>query len=283
MRMSGTQDSSCLYGCFNMPVKVSPGKAGGFNCEPLQSGLWTWPLRGHLSHPTGGYFIPTCPNSPAFPLPRPGVYDQDRSRVTEQPPQCCCRRHGFKTGVPAPGRTLEEADITIPYRLHCGRPSWGLSCVMLGGSRRRELPTPLPELSNSGCRPGKAGGSPPFTLDVAYGYGAVALSRESAPVRDRRGLPRVSGCKSVARRLLLSALWSSARLSNAEAAAVVLCRVPVSGLADGRDGASQHQAPADGVVLGGISDDDRQAGDLGAPAPAPTGTSPLRDSVDAAA
>ena len=57
--------------------------------------------------------------------------------MTEQPPQCCCRRHGFKTGVPAPGRTLEEADITIPYRLHCGRPSWGLSCVMLGGSRRR--------------------------------------------------------------------------------------------------------------------------------------------------
>ena len=58
--------------------------------------------------------------------------------MTEQPPQCCCRRHGFNaTGVPAPGRTLEEADITIPHRLHCGRPSWGLSCVMLGGSRRR--------------------------------------------------------------------------------------------------------------------------------------------------
>ena len=29
------------------------------------------------------------------------------------------------------------------------------------------FPTPLPELSNSGCRPGKAGGSPPFTLENA--------------------------------------------------------------------------------------------------------------------
>ena len=28
-----------------------------------------------------------------------------------------------------------------------------------------EFPALLPELSNSGCRPGKAGGSPPLTLD----------------------------------------------------------------------------------------------------------------------
>ena len=30
----------------------------------------------------------------------------------------------------------------------------------------REFLIPLPELSNSGCRPGKAGGSPPLTLAV---------------------------------------------------------------------------------------------------------------------
>ena len=30
----------------------------------------------------------------------------------------------------------------------------------------REFLIPLPELSNSGCRPGKAGGSPPLTLEI---------------------------------------------------------------------------------------------------------------------
>ena len=110
------------------PVKVwPPAKPGALTVSRSKRPVDV-AARGHLSHPTGGYFIPTCPNSPASShCQRPGVYDQDRSRVTEQPPQCCCRRHGFKTGVPAPGRTLEEADITIPHRLHCGRPSWGLS------------------------------------------------------------------------------------------------------------------------------------------------------------
>ena len=46
---------------------------------------------------------------------------------------------------------------------------------MLGGSRRR-VPHPLPELSNSGCRPGKAGGSPPFTLEPGTALGPYEVT-----------------------------------------------------------------------------------------------------------
>ena len=107
------------------------------------------------------------------------------------------------------------------------------------------------------------------------GRGASVLSGEparvAAPVRHRGDLPPVSDGESGARRIPLSTMWPPARLSHADTPSLAMCRLPVPGLPDGRDGAAQHEAAADGLVLGGLPDDDRHAGDLGAAAPASAG------------
>ena len=44
-------------------------------------------------------------------------------------------------------------------------------------------------------------------------------------------------------------MWPPARLSHADTPSLAMCRLPVPGLPDGRDGAAQHEAAADGLVL----------------------------------
>ena len=58
----------------------------------------------------------------------------------------------------------------------------------------REFLIPLPELSNSGCRPGKAGGSPPLTLAFLGVDTTVSLDSstadENASASDSLRIPR---------------------------------------------------------------------------------------------
>ncbi len=49
-------------------------------------------------------------------------------------------------------------------------------------------------------------------------------------------------------------VWAQARLSSGETTAVAMRRVPVPGLADGRDDSPQYENAADLVVLGGLLD-----------------------------
>src|SRR5262252_8509563 len=91
--------------------------------------------------------------------------------------------------------------------------------------------------------------------------GPCPLSREfariSTTVRDRGSLPTVSGEVSLAGGVQLSAMWTPTSLHDAETPALAMCRMSVSSLPDGRNYSSQHEAAADDLVLGCISDDDR--------------------------
>ena len=144
--------------------KYPPAKPGALAVSRSKR-PWTWPLRGHLRHPTGGHFIPTGSNLPTPSRCRhPGGSDQDHPSGTAQPPRFLPPWERSQDRRPARAfDKLEELGIPMSHRLHCGRPSWGLPLLMLE-RLTGEFPALLPELSNSGCRPGKAGGSPPFTL-----------------------------------------------------------------------------------------------------------------------
>ena len=62
----------------------------------------------------------------------------------------------------------------------------------------------------------------------------------------------------------MSAMCAHSRLRLVATATLAVCRVSASGVADGRNDSSQHEDPADPLVLGRVSDDYRQARRLGA-------------------
>ena len=69
------------------PCKYPPAKPGALAVSRSKR-PWTWPLRGHLGHPTGGYFIPTGSNLPTpSRCRRPGGSDQGHPSGTAQPPR----------------------------------------------------------------------------------------------------------------------------------------------------------------------------------------------------
>ena len=123
-------------------------------------------------------------------------------------------------------------------------------------------------------------------LFVVYGRAAPWVSEEfarvSASIRHGGSLPGLLGGVSLARRLRVSSLRASPSLSS-RAPTVAVWHVPIPGLADRGYDSPQYEDTADRVVLGGVSGRHRQAGVVGAAAPAATGVDPLRDRMDVAA
>src|SRR5262249_31031797 len=110
---------------------------------------------------------------------------------------------------------------------------------------------------------------------VAYRCGAAVISaksaRISASIRDGGRLPTVSRCVPLAGRVQLSTMWTPTSLRDANPSTVALCRLSLPGFPYGPDHPPQHEPSPGGLVLGGVSDDDRQAGYLGAAAPTQLG------------
>ena len=108
-------------------VIVSPGKAGGFSCEPLKAACRdvaaTRPLGppyGWLLHPDGSELACTL----AMPTPgqfRPGPSQLDRT-ASSIPPTARGRVQDRRS---ARVEKLDATAIHDGHRLHCGRPSWG--------------------------------------------------------------------------------------------------------------------------------------------------------------
>ena len=109
---------------------------------------------------------------------------------------------------------------------------------------------------------------------VAYAHAASGVPDQppavSGAVRRRGGLPAVPGGVSLAGRLSLSALRPRPGLPAGRVAAGMR-GVSLPGVVDSGHRVPPDKDPADGVVLGRIFDDDRQAGDLGAAASTPAG------------
>ena len=121
-------------------------------------------------------------------------------------------------------------------------------------------------------------------LFVVYGRAARRFEdlREFQRQFARRKPAGLLGGVSLARRLRVSSLRASPGLSS-RAPTVAVCARAVPGLADRGYDSPQYEDTADRVVLGGVSGRHRQAGVVGAPAPAATGFDPLRDRMDVAA
>src|SRR5215831_3708093 len=86
----------------------------------------------------------------------------------------------------------------------------------------------------------------------------------------------------MARGLSMSPLWPRTRFRAARLATVGVRQVSLPGVTDCRYGVPSNEAPVDGVVLGDLSDGDRQARDIGAVAPATDGH-PIRNGLAAPA
>jgi len=102
----------------------------------------------------------------------------------------------------------------------------------------------------------------------------------SGAVRHRRSVCGVPRCVPLAGRLRLPQVRSRARLRLGRLRSVAVCRLPLPGLADGRDSPSQLEDAAHDVVLGRLLDDDGQAWSLGPAPAAPARDRPLRNRMD---
>ena len=84
------------------------------------------------------------------------------------------------SGASGPGKK-KSVPFCIERDLNCLPISWFLFCVRLGGSRIG-VTMRFPDLSNCGCLPSRAGGSPVFTRG-SYGVKADCLSfREKSKI-----------------------------------------------------------------------------------------------------
>ena len=80
----------------------------------------------------------------------------------------------------------------------------------------------------------------------------------------------------------MSPLWPRTRFPAARFGTSRVCQVSLPGVTDCRHGVSSNEAPVDGVVLGGLSDGDRQARHIGTVALATDGH-PIRNGLAAPA
>src|SRR6266851_6400218 len=105
------------------------------------------------------------------------------------------------------------------------------------------------------------------------------LSQDSSPVsasvRQRRGLPGVPGRLPLVRGLQVPPMRAPSRLRAGGTKTLAVRRLSSPSLPDIGDHPSQYEDPADPLVLGGLSDDDRQARGLGVAFPAPAWSSAL--------
>src|SRR5439155_19292267 len=97
-------------------------------------------------------------------------------------------------------------------------------------------------------------------LYVVYRHGSRAFpsysAAVSASVRHRGGMPAVLGGMSVAGGLQVPTVWEWPRLPRGKTKALAVRRLPSSGVSDIGNRSSQHEDPADRLVLGGVPDDD---------------------------
>src|SRR5665811_731571 len=96
-------------------------------------------------------------------------------------------------------------------------------------------------------------------------------------------MPGIPFRLALARGFPVSTLWKPEGHGVAPAAVVAVLHVPVPGFGDCRHGAAQDPYSAAPVVLGCVSGDDRDAGDLRAAATASARHQAVRDGVDDAA
>src|SRR6266849_4917687 len=112
----------------------------------------------------------------------------------------------------------------------------------------------------------------------------LVLSQDSSPVsasvRQRRGLPGVPGRVPLVRGLQVPPMRARSRLRAGGPKTLAVRRLSSPSVPDIGDHPSQYEDPADPLVLGGLSDDDRQARRLGVASPAPAWSSALRNRLD---
>ena len=140
---------------------IPPAKPGALAVSRSKRPVETWPLRGHLGHPTGGYFIPTGRNSPAPSRCRhPGSSDQDRRSLTAQPPRFLPPPGGgFKTGVPRGSKNWTQPPFTMGI-VTLRSTVMGVSLVMLEPPTWGSSPLYSRNCQTLGAAPAKPAGLP---------------------------------------------------------------------------------------------------------------------------